>query len=311
MNKGDIHESIDLWYENYLDYYNEDKMPNFFPGGKESIENYLNDRVRNKSAVVLKDNANNILGYFSWLYFNFHNEKTAFCPIIGHCGKGIDKENIYSALYNYVSKQWVKNDTYNHQWMIYYKDSILQNLSYNMGFGAYVGNACLRIGSFETVNNPYKITQATIKECGLLYDLVEESRSFYQDSPIFLKREIITKDEISDLIKNAPIFIAWDKDKPIGFINININKKYDVEELSIPETGSISPLGIFIDSRYRNKGIGKALLNKIRNYCIKNSIEYVFVTFETANMYANRFWNKNFNPLILSVRRTVNKDANT
>jgi GNAT superfamily N-acetyltransferase len=81
-------------------------------------------------------------------------------------------------------------------------------------------------------------------------------------------------------------------------------------QLIAPGDASISPLGIYIKSEYRGKGIGKSLLDKVFQYCKDNGIKYIHVDFETANTNANNFWPKYFNPIILSVRRTVNKDVN-
>jgi len=311
MEESDINEVIDLWFINYLNYCNEQIIPNFFPNGKVYIENYLMKRIKNGEAIIIKVN-NNISGYFTWIYFNFHNEKSAFCPIIGHCVKNeMEKENIYKELYNFVSEEWVKNDVFNHLLMIYYKDLILRDFSYNLGFGSYVGDVCKKVNTtMEEINCKFKITQATNVDCESLYKLVEESRRYYLSAPIFLKRDVIIQDDINKIIENKPIFLSWDNNKLIGFINMEINDKYDIENLSVPGSAIISPLGIYIRSEYRGKGIGKSFLNRIFHYCNENSIKYIHASFETSNITANKFWTKYFNPIVLSVRRTINKDVN-
>jgi ribosomal protein S18 acetylase RimI-like enzyme len=310
MEKSNINEVIDLWNKNHSIYCNDKVLPKFLPGGKQKMEDYFLQRINNKGAITLKDK-NKILGYFSWIPFHFHNEKSVFCPIIGHSGIEDDKEIIYTQLYNYVSKEWVKNDIFNHLWMIYNKDNFLKEFSYDIGFGSYVVDACIKNGTMEEETNcQYKITRADKNDCKLLYDLAEESRHYYLNAPIFLKRKVKTQEEIKNIIENEVVFLAWDKDNLIGFMSMRKKIDYDIEQLFTPESASIDTLGAYIKSEYRSQGIGKTLLNKSLEYCNNNAIDYIHVCFETSNTYANKFWRKYFNPIILSVRRTINKDVN-
>jgi ribosomal protein S18 acetylase RimI-like enzyme len=306
MEKKDINEVIDLWYENHLTYCDGKMLPAFLPGGKQNMVKYFTERMVDEAAIILKDE-NNIIGYFSWISFIFHNEKSAFCPIIGHFGIEDSKEIVYTHLYNYVSKEWVKNDIFNHLWMINSKDNFLKKFSYDMGFGSYVIDACIKNATIKETDCQYNITRAERNDSELLFNLVEESRQYFLNAPIFLKRKIITREEIQDIIENNIVFLAWDNNELVGFMHIWINDGYDIEQLLTPESASI---GAYIKLEYRGKGIGKLLLSHVFKYCSNNSINYVHVCFETSNTYANNFWRKYFNPIILSVRRTVNKDAN-
>jgi GNAT superfamily N-acetyltransferase len=306
MEKSDINEVIDLWHENHLNYCDEKTLPKFLPGGKKTIENYFIRRIDNGNAVILKDK-NTILGYFSWIPFNFHNEKSAFCPIIGHLGIKDSQETIYTQLYNYVSTIWIKNDIFNHLWMINNKDDFLKKFSYDLGFGSYVIDAYIKNFNIGEINCPYNISRANKNDCEVLYELIEESRNYYLSAPIFLKRKITTMDEIQNIIENDTVFLAWDNNVLIGFMHVWKKNDYDIEMLTTPESAS---LGAYIKFEYRSKGIGKAILHHVLQHCIDNKINYLHVSFETANPYGNKFWRKYFDPISLSVRRTVNKDAN-
>ena len=72
----------------------------------------------------------------------------------------------------------------------------------------------------------------------------------------------------------------------------------------------ISEIGAYIKLEYRNKKIGMELLKFANNYCRGISAPYIHVDFETANLYGNKFWRKYFTPMLLSMRRTINKDIN-
>jgi GNAT superfamily N-acetyltransferase len=309
MYEKNINELIDLWHINYSQYFDKNISPHIFPNGKENIEKYLKEQIKNGNAIITKRN-NIITGYFSWIYADFHSEKSTFCPVIGHYAMENDKENIYTQLYNYASREWIKNNAFNHLWMIDYKDDFLRKFSYNMGFGSYVMDLCIKNDSIEETNCQYKINKAERGDCELLYNLVEESRHYYLDAPIFLQRNIISKENIQEIIEKYVVFLALDNNDLIGFINIKKNNDYDIMRLIAPGDASISPLGLYIKSEYRGRRIEKSLLNRAFQYCKDDGIKYIHVDFETANTNANNFWPKYFNPIILSVRRTVNKDAN-
>jgi len=61
---------------------------------------------------------------------------------------------------------------------------------------------------------------------------------------------------------------------------------------------------------YRNKKIGSELLQTVNDYCGEVNSKYIHVDFETSNLYGNKFWKKYFNPMLLSMRRTINKNIN-
>ena len=52
------------------------------------------------------------------------------------------------------------------------------------------------------------------------------------------------------------------------------------------------------------------LLKTVNDYCGEHNIPYIHVDFETANLYANKFWKKYFDPMLISMRRPINRDIN-
>ena len=156
----------------------------------------------------------------------------------------------------------------------------------------------------------FKISVATYSDAEALLKLVKESVNFYIESPIFLKRGDYELDDVIDMIKTDYLLIAWGNDTPIGMMNLSVQTGYNIENLASANTGLISKVGAYIKPQYRGLGIGKCLINEVMKHCAEKDIQYLHVCFETANPYANIFWRKHFKSIILSVRRTVNKDAN-
>lgn len=247
----------------------------------------------------------------AWMYFDFHDERSAFCPIVGHATIKDDSNTIYHAMYNYAANRWVKDNRFNHLWMIMSDDCVTKDMLYDIGFGSYVIDAYTKTSkAVQETSCAYNTTIAKTHDVDNLFSLVENSVMYYIETPIFLKRHSYTKQDIADIIESDILFVTWDKGDPIGFMNLSINHDYSIESLASPQIGMISKLVAYIKPEYRGMGIGKKLLSEVNSYCANTNIPYLHVSFETANPFANIFWRKHFKPLVLSVRRTVNKDAN-
>ena len=127
MQKKDIPCAIEIWHNLFLKYCDHDIFPDFFPGGKETIESSLLTQIEKENALLAKD-GNQIVGFIAWLYICFHNEETAFCPTVGHAALLEDEEAIYYALYAAAAQKWVSDQKFNHLWMIYNDDIELKNI---------------------------------------------------------------------------------------------------------------------------------------------------------------------------------------
>ncbi|MBD5130080.1 MAG: GNAT family N-acetyltransferase [Ruminococcaceae bacterium] len=309
MKKEDIPELIGLWQNQYTKYCDSTVVPNFLSGGEKSIMMYLENQIDNGNAIVSKK-GDDIIGYIAWTYFDFHSERSAFCPIIGHAAIEEDRRTIYHELYNYAAQIWVDDNRFNHLLMIYNDDHALKDMLYDIGFGSHVIDAYTNTQrSVSEISSKYKIS-AAYSDAEMLLELIKESVGFYIGSPIFLKRSVYELNDVIEMIKNDNLFVVWDNNTPIGIMNLSVQTGYNIENLTSPNTGLISKAGAYIKPEYRGMGIGKCLLNEVMKRCAEKNIQYLHVCFETANPFANIFWRKHFRPIILSVRRTVNKDVN-
>lgn len=310
MKNEDIPCVLEIWHTQFIKYCSYGLFPDFWIGGKETIESYLLKQIEKGNAIVAKMNEM-IVGYMAWMYFDFHKERTAFCPIVGHATLFDNKEKIYLQLYNASSKKWVQDNRFNHLWMTFYDDIHLKNMLYNIGFGSYVIDACQKIlPNMFQVNCPFRITKAVSNDVDVLLKLANETTKYYSDAPIFLRREEFSRDHITQIINQEHAFIAWDNDNMIGVMSFSINQGYHFERLTSVESSYICDIGAYIKSDYRGKGLGTGLLKEVFDYCLKIDKPFIHVSYETANPNASEFWPKYFKPVIRSVRRTINKDAN-
>ncbi len=310
MKNEDVPCVLKIWHTQFINYCGNGLFPDFWVGGKEMVKSYLFNQIEKGNAIVAKLNEV-IVGYMAWMYFDFHNERTAFCPIVGHAALIEDKEKIYLKLYTASSKKWVQDNRFNHLWMTFYDDTYLKNMLYDIGFGSYVIDACQKIlPNMFQVNCPYRMTKAVSNDVDSLLQLANETSEYYSDAPIFLKREKFSRDYITKIINQENAFIAWDNNNMIGVMSFSINQGYHFERLTSVESSYICHIGAYIMPNYRGKGVGTGLLKEVFDFCLKIGKPFIHVSYETANPNASKFWPKYFNPVIRSVRRTINKDSN-
>lgn len=309
MEELDIAEAEKIWVAQYQLYCDNNSFPSYWKDDTELLEKYLKMKVKNQSALVAKLDSR-VIGFLSYDVFPFNGESSVFCPAIGHAAIEEYKESVYLALYKSISQQWVNNNIFNHMWTIFYSDVKLKNILFDLGYGSYLIDAFSDCNIKNSEKSIYDIRKATNKDSDILYELVKESNEYYSSAPLFLRRDEVTLKEVEELILKSNVFIAWDKENPVGFINLSTAENNNFIDLSVKSCGLIDEIGAYIKLEYRNKKIGIELLKAVNDYCREIKTEYIHVDFETSNLYGNKFWKKYFTPMLLSMRRTINKNIN-
>ncbi len=81
MKNEDIPCALEIWHTQFVKYCGNGISPDFWIGEKETVKSYLFKQIEKGNAIVAKMNEM-VVGYMAWMYFDFHNERTAFCPIV-------------------------------------------------------------------------------------------------------------------------------------------------------------------------------------------------------------------------------------
>lgn len=311
MQKEDINQAVNLWVKQHYLYCTGEDFPQYWSENTEEMRITLEEQIQSNNALVAKMD-NRIVGFLGFFVFDFHCEKSVLCNITSHSAEEDSKEQIYLELYKHASKLWVEQNIFNHLWMFFHQDERLKSFLYDLGFGSHVVDAYSRPNKVNVMCEcSYSIRLATLDDLMAMKLIVDESALYYEKEPLFLKREVVSFDKLRSLIERNNIFVVCDGDNIIGFMNVNRSEENDVEILSVINCGMINELGAYIKPEYRGKKVGVHLLDIIFKYCRENKMNLIHVSFETANPFANHFWRKYFTPTILSVRRTINKDANS
>lgn len=72
--------------------------------------------------------------------------------------------------------------------------------------------------------------------------------------------------EYVSMVMQIPFYAAFDGDKAVGFIAINVHNKY---------TSEICVMGVL--EEYHRHGIGRMLVNKCEQFCIEQEMEFLTV----------------------------------
>jgi GNAT superfamily N-acetyltransferase len=285
-------------------------MPNTWSSRRESVESFLKGQTASEFAMVAQA-SDEIVGYMLFENFPFHGESTGFCSVTGHAEKHEYRRQVFEKLYQALSEKLAKKGVLNHAITYFAHDQVLKETVFELGFGMIVTDAFRKPDPLPASNSTLRIVQADPSQLDIVEALGDESREFYLEAPLFLKKKKQSRDYYRSLFdeQDSAILLAFIKDEPVGFMNIRKNKELDLMTLCDLNTGMIDPLGAFIKPAYRGRGIGKALLSKCIEWCENSDISQIHVDFESANLLARPFWPKYFTVAMNSVKRTLNKDA--
>ena len=91
-----------------------------------------------------------------------------------------------------------------------------------------------------------------------------------------------------DVIEKGTVWVAVDNQKVIGYLAGIICGRSSYKINTLAEIDNI-----FVDEKYRGKGIGKKLVSEFKKYCINNKIEEIKVTTNALNTNARGFYENN------------------
>ena len=118
-----------------------------------------------------------------------------------------------------------------------------------------------------------RIAQANEKELSAIVPLFDAYRIFYKQATDPKAATSFLRDRLAN--GDSVIFLAWHKDNAVGFTQLY--RTYS--SVALQPFWILNDL--FVEEAYRNQGIGAALLDKAKHYCIASG--YRGVALETAS----------------------------
>lgn len=109
------------------------------------------------------------------------------------------------------------------------------------------------------------------------------------------------KKYFEELIKKEYVIVAIDKSSVIGYLAGSVNDKCSYYNLQYGEINNM-----FVDSKYRGKGVGKALINEFKKYCCEHNIRNLKVVASAKNKNARDFYQKyGFNEFDITLTMSI------
>ncbi len=310
LSEAHLSELLSLWKVEYEEERSVTlSMPNTWSSRREDIESFLKGQTASEFAMVAQL-SDEVVGYMLFEVFPFHGEATAFCSVTDHAEKHECRRQVFEKLYQALSEKLATKGILNHVITYFAHDQILNETVFELGFGMIVMDAFRKPDPLPRGNSRVRIVEADPSQRDIVEALGNESREFYLEAPLFLKKKRQSKNYYRSLFdeQDSTILLAIIKEEPVGFMNTRKNKEPDLMTLCDPNTGMIDPLGAYIKPSYRGRGIGKALLSNCIEWCKNRDISQIHVDFESANLFARPFWPKYFTVAMNSVKRTLYKD---
>ena len=74
-------------------------------------------------------------------------------------------------------------------WTIFYNDTELKNILFDLGYGSYLIDAFSSLSNKPEGECLFEIKKASSEDINTLYELVEKSEEYYKSAPLFLNRD--------------------------------------------------------------------------------------------------------------------------
>jgi len=272
---------------------------------EDRMKIFLQDIIEHYPGVVtLQDDK--LVGYFTgFQILGYANKVNAiYIPDWGHYSE--DLEDYYN-MYKELASTWIDRGYRFHMISVYSTHDMVQETISWLGFGKYVIDGILNASTFtikhtEEVNTTYKIRKGTPSDLHYIAPLGLELGSYLGRSPLFLQKETTDIQYYKKWldIEGRHFWLAFDDKTPVGFIQIESGAE-DVSTI-VQDPESVSITGLYVSPSYRNRDIGKRLLEQAVNWTKENALR-LCVDFESVNNLGREFWLRYFKPFSFSYYR--------
>jgi len=271
---------------------------------KEDLKNYviskLKEKFGNPGVAALDDNE--LVGYMkeTGRAEEFMSKRTPFSlGLYSHSSVEQNKEKIYQKMYEGLSRTWIEEGFHSHVFSFWATDDILQSTFFRLGFGM------THFELMRDLSRPEKpdidVTIREIDNPNPIRKLDRDHHDFYPKAPLFW---IPHGEYDPEHDFEGDIIAAFDGDEAIAYIHLTVNDA-ETPLLASEDIGRVA--GAYADPKYRNKGVGTALLREVVKWAKENHLKNLYVEGESANIQGGNFWMKHFEPVVYTVRRCVDE----
>lgn len=266
----------------------------------ELVHSKLSDRSDNPGVAAFDDDR--LIGYMieTWTADDFMGERTAFSlGLYSHSSLQERRDMIYQKMYEELSMIWVENRYFSHIFSFWARDHALSFQFFRLGFGMTHFELMRDLSMPE--KSSHDISVRKIHSISSIKKLHKKEMQYYEKAPLFW---VIEDNGDFDEKVEGDFIAAFIDGEPVGYIHLKIDDA-ETQLFADKKTGRIA--GAYVDSDFRRKGIGTALLRKAVDWAKEKDLDRLYVEGESANIKGGNFWMKHFTPVVYTVRRCVDK----
>ncbi|MHA1111905.1 MAG: GNAT family N-acetyltransferase [Promethearchaeota archaeon] len=271
---------------------------------EEKMKAFLQDIIEHYPGIVTlrKDE---LIGYFTgFQILGYVNKVNAiYIPDWGHYAEDIED---YYNMYKELARTWIDRGYRFHMISVYSTHDTVQETISWLGFGKYVIDGILNVATFsikqKQIITEYEIKKGTPSDLHIVAPLGLELNSYLSRSPLFLQKESTDMQYYKRWIdaEGHHFWLAFDGKTPVGFIQIESGAE-DVSTI-VQDPESVSITSLYVSPSYRNRDVGKRLLEQAVNWTKENALR-LCVDFESVNNLGREFWLRYFKPFSFSYYR--------
>ncbi|NKB72314.1 MAG: GNAT family N-acetyltransferase [Candidatus Latescibacteria bacterium] len=248
-----------------------------------------------------------LAGYMvSGFRFPFKGQQAAMIPEYGHASLEKDQAELYSLLYMGLAEKWAATGVQLHLIRHLAGDAVLQEILFQLGFGAVVAERLRDLSSVEDVSVVEIVRE---QDSTRLIELHREHMRYYRASPIFLEKDADRPSAVADLEEHAgkDDFLVYYEDREPAAYFIVGEAGDSHEGVLLRQTNTAQIKSAYAKPGMRHRGIGKALLRRAVEWAAAGGYDRLFVEHETANHYGGPFWRRHFQPYLYGSMRYIEK----
>ena len=272
-------------------------MPSYIMDDPSRIRTMLETKMVNPGVAIVDEDR--LLAYMvTGESFFWKGQHTSFVPEYCHGAIDDQKVRLYQAMYQHLAQEWVNSGHHLHLIGYFSHDILLQNLFYQLGFGALIAE---RLRDCCSIDVSEERPVRELNDISELVDLHMEHIHYYPQSPIFLPRTTDRLSSFNDLEAHAHkgdmFFVAYDNSSPCAYMIVGESGLIG-EGFLLQKTKTAQIKSAYVRSDMRGKGIGTALLQRVIQWSREHEYERIFVEHETANPSGGNFWSRYFTSFV-------------
>ncbi|MFP4478378.1 MAG: GNAT family N-acetyltransferase [Candidatus Izemoplasmatales bacterium] len=278
----------------------------------------INNPIKDKLKKVIKDQSmtglyehGQLLGFMYGLEIDqlWGNQKGILVPLFGHGAIKENRSRIYQLLYREMSRRWVSDGILSHAIKIHAHDAITVDTWFWLGFGHRCIDSIKILEKRDRENKDIDIKKINVSTADEVIELKEELSKHFSQPPLFMPVSQVSQEQSLEefkewlQVKDNHCFGAYDKDKPVGLIKVEVEGETHVSLYS----KVMNITGLYVDPSYRGQAIAKDLLQRVQNFLKDKGYTLLGVDFESFNIDGGAFWRKHFIPYTYTLTRRIDE----